>query len=190
MPSARSSNLPRRILIKFRRLHSSLSLSLAATKTYRTRTASTRGTRVGNDARFEQPIGRNLALEPLRDWFPLSSYSAFTTVMDMLQGADAPWGWSSCNCHPNCGIFTLLVVNRKTSEMSSLFEFFNYEQFMQDVAVITDTARGKKLTIAQLGMAIMRNYNAAKAPDGFPDFADLNFSSLLRRTQIRIATTG
>jgi uncharacterized radical SAM superfamily Fe-S cluster-containing enzyme len=107
-------------------------------------------------------------LEPMRDWFPLSSYSAFTSVMDMLQGADAPWGWSSCNCHPNCGIFTLMVVNKKTNEIRSLFEFFNYEQFMKDVAKITDTARGKKLTMAQLGMAIMRNYDAAKAPDGFP----------------------
>lgn len=107
-------------------------------------------------------------LEPMRDWFPLSSYSAFTSVMDMLQGADAPWGWSSCNCHPNCGIFTLMVVNKKTNEMKSLFEFFNYEQFMKDVAMITDTARGKKLTMAQLGMAIMRNYEAARAPEGFP----------------------
>ncbi len=107
-------------------------------------------------------------LEPLRDWFPLSSYSAFTSVMDMLQGADAPWGWSSCNCHPNCGIFTLIVVNKKTNEMRSLFEFFNYEQFMKDVATITDTARGKKLTMAQLGMAIMRNYDASRAPEGFP----------------------
>jgi hypothetical protein len=67
--------------------------------------------------------------------------------MDMLQGADAPWGWSSCNCHPNCGIFTLMVVNRQTGEFKSLFDFFNYEQFMKDVAVITDTARGKKLSI-------------------------------------------
>jgi uncharacterized radical SAM superfamily Fe-S cluster-containing enzyme len=107
-------------------------------------------------------------LEPLRDWFPLSSYSAFTSVMDMLQGADAPWGWSSCNCHPNCGIFTLIVVNKHTNQMRSLFEFFNYERFMQDIATITDTARGKKLTMAQLAMAIMRNYDAAKAPDGFP----------------------
>jgi len=107
-------------------------------------------------------------MQPLRDWFPLSSYSAFTSVMDMLQGADAPWGWSSCNCHPNCGIFTLAVVNKKTGEFSSLFEFFNYEQFMKDVAVITDTARGKKLSYAQLGMAIMRNFDAAKAPEGFP----------------------
>ncbi|MEQ1762082.1 MAG: radical SAM protein, partial [Pyrinomonadaceae bacterium] len=107
-------------------------------------------------------------LEPMRDWFPLSSYSAFTSVMDMLQGADAPWGWSSCNCHPNCGIFTLMVVNTKTNEIRSLFEFFNYEQFMQDVAKITDTARGKKLTMAQLGMAIMRNYDASCAPEAFP----------------------
>jgi uncharacterized radical SAM superfamily Fe-S cluster-containing enzyme len=98
----------------------------------------------------------------------LSSYSAFTSVMDMLQGADAPWGWSSCNCHPNCGIFTLIVVNKKSGHYSSLFDFFNYEQFMKDVAVITDTARGKKLSYAQLGMAIMRNFDAARAPEGFP----------------------
>ena len=113
-------------------------------------------------------------LEPLRDWFPLSSYSAFTSVMDMLQGADAPWGWSSCNCHPNCGIFTLIVVDKNTNKMTSLFDFFNYEQFMKDVAVITDTARGSKLTMAQLAMTIMRNYDAAKAPQGFPISQILN----------------
>jgi uncharacterized radical SAM superfamily Fe-S cluster-containing enzyme len=107
-------------------------------------------------------------LRALRDWFPLSSYSAFTSVMDMLQGADAPWGWSSCNCHPNCGIFTLMVVNRHTGEFKSLFDFFDYEQFMRDVAVITDTARGRKLTMAQLAMAIVRNFDAARAPEGFP----------------------
>lgn len=113
-------------------------------------------------------------LEPLRDWFPLSSYSAFTSVMDMLQGADAPWGWSSCNCHPNCGIFTLIVVNKKSGAMTSLFDFFDYERFMKDVTVITDTARGNKLTMAQLAMAIMRNYDASKAPQGFPISQILN----------------
>jgi uncharacterized radical SAM superfamily Fe-S cluster-containing enzyme len=107
-------------------------------------------------------------MKPLRDWFPLSSYSAFTSVMDMLQGADAPWGWSSCNCHPNCGIFTLAVVNRQTGDFKSLFDFFDYEQFMKDVSVITDTARGKKLTMAQLAMAIMRNFQPERAPAGFP----------------------
>ncbi|HEV2704360.1 MAG TPA: radical SAM protein [Pyrinomonadaceae bacterium] len=115
---------------------------------------------------LEQQLGGRL--KALRDWFPLSSYSAFTSVMDMLQGADAPWGWSSCNCHPNCGIFTLMVVNRRTGAWTPLFEFFDYEQFMKDVSVITDTARGRKLSYAQLGMAIMRNYNAERAPEGFP----------------------
>ena len=107
-------------------------------------------------------------LKALRDWFPLSSYSAFTSVMDMLQGADAPWGWSSCNCHPNCGVFTLIVVNRRTGEWMPLFKFFNYEQFMKDVTVITDTARGQKLSMAQLAMTIMRNFDAKAAPEGFP----------------------
>jgi hypothetical protein len=106
--------------------------------------------------------------EPMRDWFPLSSYSAFTSVMDLLQGADAPWGWSACNCHPNCGIFTLLVVNRRTNEWTPLFKFFDYEQFIRDVAVITDSARGKTLVAAQLALSIMRNFKANEAPEGFP----------------------
>jgi len=107
-------------------------------------------------------------LDPMRDWFPLSSYSAFTGIMDILQGPEASWGWSCCNCHPDCGVFTLLVVNRSTRDWIPLFKFFDYERFMQDVAVINDTARGKGLTEAQLAMAILRNYRAGKAPQGFP----------------------
>ncbi|HEX7175497.1 MAG TPA: radical SAM protein [Pyrinomonadaceae bacterium] len=125
-----------------------------------------RYTLAGMAGDLESQLGGRV--EALRDWFPLSSYSAFTSVMDMLQGADAPWGWSSCNCHPNCGVFTLMVVNRQTGEFRSLFEFFDYEQFMKDVGVITDTARGRKLSYAQLGMAIMRNFKAERAPEGFP----------------------
>jgi len=106
--------------------------------------------------------------EPMRDWFPLSSYSAFTSVMDILQGPDAPWGWSSCNCHPDCGVFSLLVVNRRTHEWTPLFKFFDYEQFVRDLALITDSARGRTLTIAQLAASILRNYKPRKAPKGFP----------------------
>jgi hypothetical protein len=36
------------------------------------------------------------------------------------------------------------------------------------VSVITDTARGRKLTMAQLAMAIMRNFQPERAPEGFP----------------------
>jgi uncharacterized radical SAM superfamily Fe-S cluster-containing enzyme len=106
--------------------------------------------------------------EPMRDWFPLSTYSAFTSIMDILQGPNASWGWSACNCHPDCGVFTLLVVNRRTHDWVPLFQFFDYERFIRDVAIITDTARGKVLTEAQLALAILRNYRADKAPKGFP----------------------
>jgi uncharacterized radical SAM superfamily Fe-S cluster-containing enzyme len=125
-----------------------------------------RYTLAGMAGDLEQQLGGNL--KALRDWYPLSSYSAFTSVMDMLQGADAPWGWSSCNCHPNCGVFTLMVVNRHTGAWTPLFKFFDYERFMKDVSLITDTARGQKMTMAQLGMAIMRNFDPSKAPEGFP----------------------
>src|SRR5258705_11869455 len=94
--------------------------------------------------------------------------------MDMVQGGDAVWGLSSCNCQPNCCIFTLAVVNKQTGDFRSLFEFFNYEQFMKDVAVITDTARGKKLSYAQFAMAIMRSFNPERAPEGFPISQILN----------------
>ncbi len=116
----------------------------------------------------------NSGWEPMRDWFPLSSYSAFTSVMDILQGPDANWGWSACNCHPNCGIFSLLVVNRRTHEWSPLFKFFDYENFIRDVGVITDTGRGRALTAAQLALAILRSYRADKAPKGFPISQILN----------------
>jgi uncharacterized radical SAM superfamily Fe-S cluster-containing enzyme len=106
--------------------------------------------------------------EPMRDWFPLSTYSAFTSIMDILQGPAASWGWSACNCHPDCGVFSLLVVNRRTHEWIPLFRFFDYEQFIRDVAIITNTARGKLLTETQLALAILRNYRADKAPMGFP----------------------
>ncbi len=105
---------------------------------------------------------------PMRDWYPLSSYSAFTSVMDIMQGPDASWGWSACNCHPNCGIFSLLAVNRRTREWTPLFRFFDYEQFVRDTARITDSARGRRLTGAQLALAITRNFDAARAPRGFP----------------------
>ncbi|MBZ5499298.1 MAG: radical SAM protein [Acidobacteriia bacterium] len=106
--------------------------------------------------------------EPMRDWFPLSTYSAMTNVMDILQGPDAPWGWSACNCHPDCGVTSLLVVNRRTHEWTPLSKFVDFERFTRDVISIADGARGKTLTSAQLALAILRNYKAKEAPAGFP----------------------
>jgi hypothetical protein len=113
-------------------------------------------------------------IEPMRDWFPLSSFSAFSSVLDILQGPEAEWGWSSCNCHPDCGIFTVLVVNTRTKQWAPLYRFFNYERFLRDIAVITDSARGRTLTKAQFLLALLRNFDPSQAPRDFPPAAIKN----------------
>ena len=53
--------------------------------------------------------------EPLRDWFPLvSALGPFSNLTDMLLGPEAQFGAVNCGCHPNCGIGTILFVNKET----------------------------------------------------------------------------
>ena len=106
--------------------------------------------------------------EPMRDWFPLSSYSASPVSWICYKEPTLPGVGASAIAIPIVAFSRLLVVNRQTGDFTPLFKFFDYEQFIKDVAVITDTARGKKLTAAQLALAIMRNYKADQAPEGFP----------------------
>ncbi|MBI3073805.1 MAG: radical SAM protein [Deltaproteobacteria bacterium] len=104
--------------------------------------------------------------EPMRDWFPLSALGPFSDLVDLLQGENADWGSMKCGCHPNCGIGTILFVNKKTREMVPLMEILNMEQLLRDIQEITDANRGEKLTKAQLALSVLRNFNADKAPKG------------------------
>ncbi len=117
-------------------------------------------------------------IDPYRDWYPLGAMGAFTALADHLRGSEVPFGGLNCSCHPNCGSSVLLTVNSKTKEWAPLTQFFNVWQFMKDVSVICDTARGKKLTVAQVGMAVLRNFDQSKAPPGF-DLAE--FAKLFNR---------
>ncbi|MBI4411067.1 MAG: radical SAM protein [Deltaproteobacteria bacterium] len=105
--------------------------------------------------------------EPLRDWFPLSAVAPFSDFTDMMKGPDQDWGTLKCGCHPNCGVGTVLLVNKETKEFAPLGEMLDIEQFLKDVTVINDAARGPKSSKAQMAMAILKNYNPAKAPKGF-----------------------
>ncbi|MFQ5676655.1 MAG: radical SAM protein, partial [bacterium] len=105
--------------------------------------------------------------EPLRDWFPLSCLSSFTALADHLRGPEVEWGGINCSCHPNCGIATILMTNKRTGVWAPISEFFNMEQFFEDIFTITDSCRGKALTAAQVAMAFARNYIPEKAPEGF-----------------------
>ena len=106
---------------------------------------------------FERHTGGKI--DRYRDWFPLGAFGQFSALADhlrSLQGPEGPnFGSLACSCHPNCGASLLLVANRKTKEWSTLTQFFDIEQCMKDFAVICDTARGRELTVAQVG-ALLR----------------------------------
>ena len=105
--------------------------------------------------------------EPLRDWFPISAAGPFSDLADMMRGPEAEWGTLKCGCHPNCGTIMGLLVNKETKAWKPLSEFLDLEQLLKDIGKITDANRGKKLTSAQVAMALLRNYDSAKAPSGF-----------------------
>jgi uncharacterized radical SAM superfamily Fe-S cluster-containing enzyme len=105
--------------------------------------------------------------DPLVDWYPLSGLGVFSDLVDLMKGPDADWGAMKCGCHPNCGIGTVLLVNTETKQMVPFSDFLNLERFMADVRTICDTNRGKKLTQAQIALALLRNFDARKAPLSF-----------------------
>src|SRR6185295_10048240 len=105
--------------------------------------------------------------EPLRDWFPLSASSVMSHVTDLLQGPGAEWGSLNCGCHPDCGVGMGFMVSKKTKQWAPLSAFLNIEQVMRDAQVISDSARGKLLTVVQTALSLLRNYRPTKAPAGF-----------------------
>jgi uncharacterized radical SAM superfamily Fe-S cluster-containing enzyme len=124
------------------------------------------------------------ATEPLRDWFPLSAMNPFSDAVDLLLGKDADFGALKCGCHPNCGIGTVLLVNKRTKVMVPVAEFLNLEQIMQDVQAIADAGHGKTQTIAAIALSLMRNFRPDKAPEGY------GFHELVRQFLSQIGAKG
>ncbi len=110
--------------------------------------------------------------DPHRDWFPLSGLGPFSDMVDHLMGESAEIGSMKCGCHPNCGIGTILMVNKRTKEMVPLCDFLNMEGLLRDIQEITDAGHGRTASIAELGLAILKNFNPDKAPKGYT-FMDL-----------------
>jgi uncharacterized radical SAM superfamily Fe-S cluster-containing enzyme len=106
-------------------------------------------------------------IDPYRDWFPLGVGGAFTILADHLRGPDVPFGGLSCSCHPNCGASVYLLVNKQTKAWAPVTSFFNVEQFIDDIVVMTDTARSPQLIKLQAALALVRNFNPSQAPEGF-----------------------
>jgi len=105
--------------------------------------------------------------DPLRDWFPLSALSPFGDVVDLMDGPDRDFGQLNCGCHPNCGVGTVLFVNKRTKEMVPLLDFLDMDGLLADFREIFDAGRGGKWTKAQVVTSLLRHYRPEKAPRGF-----------------------
>jgi 7,8-dihydro-6-hydroxymethylpterin dimethyltransferase len=109
-------------------------------------------------------------IDPYRDWYPLGAMGGFTALADHLRALNGPdqpsFGGLCCSCHPNCGSSVLLVSNRKTKAWAPITQFFDMERFMKDIKLICDTARGKKLTLTQVALSFLRNFDSRKTPPG------------------------
>jgi hypothetical protein len=105
-------------------------------------------------------------IDPYRDWYPLGASTAFAALADHLGGPERDFGQLNCGCHPNCGAATMMVANARTGQWATLMSFFDLERFFKDLDVIVDSARGRTLTLAQIGLSFLRNFDERKAPSG------------------------
>ena len=122
--------------------------------------------------------------EPTRDWFPLSLMGTFADLADLIHGPEAQWGQVSCSCHPNCGVGTAVMVNKKTKEWAPVPQFLNVPQLIKDMQTITDAARGKFLSNIQMGLSLLRNYDPMKAPKS------LGLMDILKKFDKSLGLTG
>jgi 7,8-dihydro-6-hydroxymethylpterin dimethyltransferase len=127
-------------------------------------------------------------VEPMRDWFPLSALGPFSDLVDQMMGKEAQWGSMKCGCHPNCGTGTILMVNKQTKQMVPLTRFLDMEGLLDDIGVITDGNQGKAVTVAQLSLALLKNFKPDQAPPGY-GFEDM-LKQLLSQTGARGSRIG
>lgn len=105
--------------------------------------------------------------EPLRDWFPFAATGSVSDLTDLLKGSGADWGTMKCGCHPNCGMSTAFMVNKRTKNWAPLPQFINLERFLEDTRAIVDAARGPFWTKVQTALSLLRNYDPDQVPEGF-----------------------
>lgn len=126
--------------------------------------------------------------EPLRDWFPLSAMGPFSNLGDLLAGQEAKFGTLNCGCHPNCGIGTILFVNKRTKQMVPLLEFLDVEQLLKDVTVIADGGMRREVAMAEVALALIKNFRPERAPEGYSIFE--LFKQFLSQTGNRSRRVG
>jgi hypothetical protein len=80
------------------------------------------------------------------------------------------------------------VGNKRTHEALPLCDFLDVEGLLADLGEIADAAQPRAVTLAEIGLALLRRFDARRAPPGF-GFPQL-VRQLLSQTGARGATVG
>jgi uncharacterized radical SAM superfamily Fe-S cluster-containing enzyme len=101
-------------------------------------------------------------------------------------------GQLNCGCHPNCGIGTVLFVNKRTKQMVPLLDFLDVEALLADFATIFEAGRPKRWTQAQLVASLLRHYKPEGAARGLrsPTLIKQFMSQTGARTRARTTRTS
>lgn len=134
---------------------------------------------LAHDVKNQTGIG-----EPTRDWYPISFMSTFSDWADLIHGPQAEWGQLSCGCHPNCGIGMAVMVDKETKESVPVTKFLNGDRLSKDIARVNDAARGRKMSVLGMALALMRNYDPFQSPTHF------KLSDLLKKFDKTFGATG
>src|SRR3954468_12938891 len=105
--------------------------------------------------------------EPARDWFPISFMSTFSDWADLVHGPSAEWGNLTCGCHPNCGIGMAVMIDKETKEAVPVTKFLHADQLAKDLRKVNDAARGRRLSVLGMALALARNYDPFQSPTHF-----------------------
>jgi hypothetical protein len=116
----------------------------------------------------------------------MACYSVFSTLVDMLQ-PNRNRGAVFVNSHPDSAVFSAIVVNRDTGQWYPLGSFFNVDRFLSDLEDIIDVARGPALSKAQVVLSVLRNLDAAKAPNGL---GPMDLYRIFQQCMFRAAESG
>jgi uncharacterized radical SAM superfamily Fe-S cluster-containing enzyme len=105
-------------------------------------------------------------IQVMRDWFPMSVYSALAHLIDQMN-PDSALGSVYSDVHPNHGLSCPLVVDLSSKKFVPLAKFFDVEGFLRDARVIGDCFTGKFLTKMRVATSIARHLRMELAPEGF-----------------------
>ena len=77
-----------------------------------------------------------------------------------------------------------VMVDKETKEAVPVTAFLNGDQLAKDLRRVNDAARGKWLSIAGMGLAVMKNYDSFQSPTHF------KLSDLLKKFDKTFGATG